>query len=47
MILHSQNPDYQLLGAQLLYQKVERDIDQLQINERIELKGFIFGQLVN
>jgi hypothetical protein len=35
MIFHSTNPDHQLLGAQLLYQKVERDIDQLQTNERI------------
>lgn len=35
MIFHSLDTDYQLLGAQLLYQKIERDIDQLQLNERI------------
>lgn len=47
MIVRSQNPDFQLLGAQILYQKVERDLDQLQLSERLELKTFIFKQLQN
>jgi hypothetical protein len=29
MITGQQVPDHQLLGAQILYQKLERDIDQL------------------
>lgn len=35
MIANQNIPDYQLLGAQILYQKVERDIEELtqpQIN---------------
>lgn len=29
MITKSDNPNYQLLGSQILYQKIERDVGQL------------------
>lgn len=33
MITKVVSPDFQLLGSQLLYQKIERDLDQLQQKE--------------
>lgn len=47
MILRSEITDFQLLGAQILYQKVERDIKELELAERLELKTFVFNQLTN
>lgn len=29
MITHIPNPDFQLLGSQMLYQRIDRDLDNL------------------
>lgn len=47
MITGQNRQDYQLLGSQLLYQKVERDVSDFSTTHLNELKEFLLRQLAN
>lgn len=45
MIQESGDTNFVLLGAQLLYQKIEKDLHQFETTFKIQLKNFIFEEL--
>jgi hypothetical protein len=45
MIQHSPDTNFVLLGAQLLYQKIEKDLHQFDPAFRLQLKDFLFQEL--
>lgn len=47
MITKCADQAYQLLGAQILYQKLEKEISNLQKGDLRSLKEFLFGQLAS
>jgi hypothetical protein len=42
MIQMSTDPNFIFLGAQLLYQKIEKDLHQFDSSFKIQLKNFLF-----
>jgi len=38
MITKATNSDFQLLGSQILFQKIDRDLDELQLTELHSLR---------
>lgn len=47
MITKSNNSNYQLLGTQILSQKISRDATELNTQELYSLKEFVFNHLNN
>lgn len=45
MIQMSTDTNFVLLGAQLLYQKIEKDLHQFDTAFKTQLKNFLFGEL--
>ena len=45
MIRLGDDPNFIFLGAQLLYQKIEKDLHQFNHDFKICLKNFIFSEL--
>lgn len=45
MIQTSDDPLFTFLGAQLLYQKIEKDLHQFDPAFKLQLKNFLFGEL--
>lgn len=43
MIHSSEDPNFIFLGAQLLYQKIEKDLHVFEVGFKVQLKDFLFG----
>lgn len=45
MIHSSEDPNFIFLGAQLLYQKIEKDLHVFDVAFRVQLKDFLFAEM--